>query len=178
MSNIECATLVLNTMDLSIAGNSVGTSNTSLTQHTWLNVSVRDIVGDVMYKKYDKFNIILIENIQTVMVTGTTFPSNNDKVCLVYMSGLNFINASYSAVGKNQTGQALIGFLQASAMTPAIGVGQQYFNNYNTFTKNSMNVDLTITLRRVLDGAIATTTAQYFPEQSYIFKIYGIPNDK
>lgn len=179
MSNIECGTLILNTIDLGsiVIPSSVGYSNGSLTQHTWTNVNLRDIVGDSMYKKYDLFNIILIENIQTVLISGTTFPTNNDKVCLIYMNGLNFINNTYSAVGKNQTGQACIGFLMGTSMGTAVGVAQQYFNNYNTFTKNSQTVDLTITYRRVIDGQIAQTVLQTFPEQSFIFKIYGIPKE-
>ena len=179
MSNIECGTLILNTVDLgSIAiPSNIGYSNASLTQNTWTNVNLRDVIGDSMYRKYDTFNIILIENIQTVMPSTTTFPTANDKICLIYMGGLNFINNTYSAVGKNQTGQACIGFLQASAMSSTVGIAQQYFNNYNTFTKNSQTVDLTITYRRVSDGLTAQTTVSTFPEQSFIFKIYGIPKE-
>jgi hypothetical protein len=175
MSNIECATLILNSADLTTSQTQIGIKNASNTEQTWYNINVKDIVGQVMFDKYEQFNIILVENIMTVMTAGTTFPANNEKVSMLMMRGLNFRNATYSAVTKNQSGSACIGFSMATAMTTAIAVGQQYFNNnYNTFTKNSMNVDLTISMMKVNNGILATTTAGSFPDQSYIFKIYGI----
>jgi hypothetical protein len=175
MSNIECATLILNTKDLTTTQTQLGIRNASNTQQTWSNISIRDVVGATMFDKYDLFNIILIENIQTVLLATTTFPSNNDKIGLLMMSGLNFRNCTYSAATKTQTSQACIGFLMGSAMSTTVGVGQQYFSNYNTFGKHSVTVDLTISLMKVSDGLLASTSILNFPEQSYIFKIYGIP---
>jgi hypothetical protein len=177
MSNIECATLILNTSDLTTGGNATGIKNTANTEYTWYNVNVKDIVGQVMFNKYDEFNICLVENIMTVLTAGTTFPANNEKVCMLMMRGLNFRNCTYSAVTKNQSGNACIGFAMVTSIATTVGVGQQYFNNnFNTFTKNTMNTDLTISMMKVNNGFLATTSAGAFPDQSYIFKIYGIPN--
>ena len=172
--NIECATFLLNTADLSTTQSQIGIKNTANSQQTWNNINLKDIMGQQMYEKYNEFNIILVENIMTT-VTAATFPANNEKVSMLMMTGLNFRNATYSAVTKTQTGSACIGFLMGTAMSTTVGVGQQYFNNYNTFGKHTMTTDLTISMMKVNNGVLATTTTGNFPDQSFLFKIYGIP---
>jgi hypothetical protein len=174
--NIEVATLILNTADLTTTQTQTGIKNTANTQQTWNNINLKDVMGQQMYEKYDTFNIILVENIMTVLTAGTTFATNNEKVNMLMMSGLNFRNGCYSTVTKTQTSSVCIGFLMGTSMSTTVGVGQQYFNNYNTFGKHTMTTDLTISMMKVNNGLLATTSAGSLPDQSFLFKIYGIPN--
>lgn len=185
MANIENANLVLRSADLPIypGTKSIGKVNdANYTSSTWYNINLRSILG-TMYDKYDKFNISLNSVSSGNGDDGLT-TNPDDRNAIIYMSGLNFINNSYSVATGHNTGSCALGTIQ---FVPSGGPGvvgtsvtgtttTQYFNgdNYNTFGKTCDNVNITIYFE-----SVSTTdfiNPWKFPECVYFFKIYGISN--
>jgi hypothetical protein len=175
MSNIEQATLILRSGDL-IAGsvNQYGSCDINFTNFTFNNINLRTLLGS-MYDKYDLFNICLAN------VTQSTGSANfgvtlDDIIVQIYLTGLPFINQSYSVTDCCNNNVTVIGiypFLRGSSASV----------NYNhlhcaTFSKNQEQCNINLYYQRIYPTPIVNTyninTANPFPEVVFKFKIYGI----
>ena len=117
--NSESATFILKTSDLptNAAGeNATGsTNNTSGSSYTWKNIDMRVILGS-MYNKYDEFNIGLVSVVSAVQPGTYTLTSNNDKLGVLYMSGLRWLYSNYDTGTKSRTNNACIGYINFSSL--------------------------------------------------------------
>jgi hypothetical protein len=173
MSNLQIASLVLRSCDIPQNGsNQYGSSDQySLTQ-TWNNINLRTLLGD-MYDKYDLFNICL-NTVTTASALAATGASNDDRNVIIKLSGLPFVNQTYSVKnGCNTSVCPLSSFLFISSATAT-----QFFysNNCYTFGKSQQSCNLTIQYGRVKDDALPTTGTVY-PNVVFIFDIIGVPKD-
>jgi hypothetical protein len=189
MESLRSATLVLRTGEL-VAGSTTafGTCNTNITNFTWSNLNLRTILGD-LYDKYDLFNICLSNitqatgggaNTLAAAPFGTTTNGINDDVVVeVMMSGLPFINQTYSTTdGCNTNVAVLTNYIFSVASTNTV--------NYNngthclTFSKQQDQVNLNIYYQRIfpvqVNGVYTYNpqTVNPFPNVIFKFKIYGI----
>ena len=168
----ETASLVLKTCDLTLGSTTnVGFANQYGTSFIWNNINLRVLLGD-MYDKYDRFNL----NLNTI---ATGAPYNNwtisgsldDRCVYISISGLPFVNNTYSQKTNSNTSSAIIAscFFNANTQTT------QYFysNNTSTFNKNQDMCNFSLNLLRIDDGMPATTTVA-FPPLIFLFDITGI----
>jgi hypothetical protein len=174
MSNLQIASLVLRSSDLPAVGtyNQSGGSDARRLTQTWNNINLRTLLGD-MYDKYDLFNICL-NTITTASAAAATGQTNDDRNVIIKLSGLPFINQTYSVLqGCNTSVCAISSFQFISSATAT-----QFFysNNCYTFGKSQQSCNLTIQYGRVLDDALPTTGVTY-PNVVFIFDIIGVPKD-
>jgi len=187
MSNLEqteTASLVLYTSQAS-------TSAVFNTQLTWNNIQLRKIIGDVMYEKYDSFNLVL----HTIASTSTSIAFNtaalaagtiDDRNILIAMTGPAWLNNSYSWLNQTNTAESIMGNYQIG-VGAAGGIGPPQTTiypliNINTFSKNASTMDIGISYKRIIPNA---TTLSYdvggatngiqtaFPNFVFIFDIVG-----
>lgn len=178
--NSQSATFILRTCDLptnaSGENSSGATNNSSGSSYTWRNIDMRTILGD-MYDKYDSFNIGLVNCVSTVQPTGMTYPSNNDKIGILYMSGLRWLNSNYDCGSKTRTNNACIGYVNFAPLTTSVGTAIQYNNlSLNSISRPHANVNLTIFFNNVSANVSNSTSAQTFPQMAFQFVIYPIIN--
>ena len=160
---MENATLVLRTND--------STSSNYNTVNTWSNINLRNLLG-FMYDKYEKFNLCLV-NISTGTSIATLGNTTDDLNVSVNISGLPFINQTYNVASGNNTSSATITTFQ---FVRSNCVNQYFYgNNFITFGKAQDMSNITITLNKVASNS-TPSTGPYFPNQTYIFSIVGIPN--
>jgi hypothetical protein len=173
MSNLQMASLVLRSSDLGTAGTSsqYGSSDVKRLTQTWNNINLRTLLGD-MYDKYDLFNICL--NTITTAQAAAIGSSTDDRNVIVKLSGLPFINQTYSVLqGCNTSVCPISSFLFAMN---ASATQLFYSNNCYTFGKSQQSCNITIQYGRVIDDALPTTTV-VFPNVVFIFDIVGIPKE-
>lgn len=180
MSNLESATFILRTSDLPTFANGANdkgsSNNASHSSFTWNNIDFRAILGD-MYDKYDYFNIALVSS--TSGVSGATFPSNDNKMGIIYMSGLRWQNCNYDILRKTKTEASCIGIINFSGLSAALGTQIAYNNlSYNTMSKPNNNVNLTIYYNKIVDGLSNTTTTGTFPAMAFVFKVVPCKKDE
>lgn len=180
MSNLESSTFILRTSDLPTFANGANekgsSNNSSHSSFTWNNIDFRAILGD-MYDKYDYFNIALVSS--TSGVSGATFPSNDNKMGIIYMSGLRWQNCNYDVLTKKKTEGACIGYINFSSLSTSVGTQIAYNNlSYNTMSKPSNIVNLTIYYNRIVDNTLTTTTTGTFPAMAFIFKVVPCKKDE
>ena len=160
----ENGSLVLNT-------NWAGTTSNNKTKCTWTNINLRSLLQG-MYDKYDAFNICL-----NTVTTGTATNAGttaNDKNVIIYVSGLPFISQCYSTKTNTITSASVMGSFTYPADTSTTAATQYFYSsNIATFNKSCDMVNITIELIRVIDDA-TPTTANPFPDSTYIFDIYGV----
>ena len=99
----ECATFHLNTTDISTGTNvynKYGSINANRNDITWNNVSLRTIMCNDMYNKYDKFNIKLSALLYS---QSALIPSSNsvDLNLQINIGGLPFSNFTYNTKSSN-----------------------------------------------------------------------------
>ena len=168
MSYQEIACLVLKTNVLTTDGttNGYGTGNSKLSSFTWTNINLRTLLGD-MFDKYDRY-LLLLQNISHALAaTMTTIV--DDRALLINMSGLSFVNSTYTQKLQSNSGALVVcPFIFASA-----GVQSQIYNNFaiSTFIKQNDIVNISINYTRIKDDAAPTTT---YPHMTFIFNIVGI----
>jgi len=180
----ENATLLLRSIDLPASGssNESGSSSATFDAFTWNNISLRTLLG-TMYDKYDTFNISLysLSSGQGGLATTT---NEDDRNVVMYLSGLPFINNTYSSSTNHNQSGGVIGFSQ---FVPSRGttVGStvtgtttyQIFSETNslTFGKSQETCNLTISYKPVSSANF--TNLWIFPEVAFLFKIWGIPRE-
>ena len=128
-----------------------------------------------MFDKYETFNIGL--SLVTTDVTSIEIGNGADGLStrnlLIYMSGLPFINQTYSVKKNCLTNEAVIGSLILPSDTTTMAE-QLYFNSLSvaTFRTPSDMSNITIKLTKLNNDT--PTPTNDFPEMVYIFDIYGI----
>ena len=162
---MENATLVLKTADSS--------SSLSNSVNTWNNINLRNLMGD-MYDKYEKFNLCLV-NISTGPANATLGASVDDLNVSVNISGLPWINQTYNTDTGNNTNTAIITTFQFSRNS-CINL-YNYGSNFLTFGKAQDLCNITISLLKSSNYAVALSTTVPYPNVLYIFRIIGIPNE-
>jgi hypothetical protein len=172
MNQANCQ-LILNTVDLPYnSSNSLGSSNADFTTYTWNGINFRTLLGD-MYDKYDTFNLCL--NCITSSVALSTLGTDITGDLNVYfkISGIPFINQSYSTLTGNNTNSS---YLMAYTFVRSQGQIQNYNGNIvKTFSKYQDVSDITITMYRNVDNGIPTTPINTnYPELIFHFSIYGV----
>jgi len=167
----QTASLVLKSSDLTFGSTtSVGTADTNGVTLTWNNINLRVLLGDI-YDQYDRFNL----NLNTIATSQANSngigTAADDRSCYVTIAGLPWINNTYSQKSNSNTTETVI----ASCYFAASGVTTQYFygNNTTTFIKNQDICNITITLKKILDNALPSTTYP-FPKIMFIFDIEGV----
>jgi hypothetical protein len=163
MSNLQNATLVLNSYDGCIA--TVNNSNL-----LWNNINLRTVLGD-MYDKYDLFNLQLNSIAQSIPVNSIG-ASDNLRTLNLNISGLPFVNQTYSTANKCNTSETLLTHYKFNT---TIGLTYIYNNNsIITFGKSQEMANIQINYKQVTDGTTPIPTNPY-PSMVYQFSIYGIP---
>ena len=174
MSSIQMASLVLKTSDLADnATNQYGTINQYKTAYTWNNINLRTVLGD-LYDKFDTFNLCL-NTVVSSTGDANLGAATDDRTVIIKMSGLPFINQTYSVKqGCNTNVCALCSFTFFRSSTAT-----QYFNSSNcyTFGKSANMVNLTIQYGTILADKIPAT-AVAFPHMVYLFDIVGVEPSK
>jgi len=179
MSNAENASLVLKTADLPFnSTTSVGNTDQYLLNLTWSNINMRTVLG-TMYDKYDTFNLCLSS--VTTAVAGAGIGVNaNDRIVVLNVGGLPFINNTYAAGLKHNTNTAVLGTF---TFVPSQSVSQFFYSsNVATFGKNQDVCNISINYTRVSLNAnnppsYAVNTVNIYPDVCFIFDIFGIPKD-
>jgi hypothetical protein len=180
MSNLQIASLVLRSSDLTPgASNQYGSSDTYQLIQTWNNINLRTLLGD-MYDKYDLFNICL-NTITTSAPTGAYGNTFDDRNVILKLSGLPFINQTYSVKQGCNTNICPIASFTFPTYSTTTGGATQYFysNNCNTFGKSQHTCNLTLQYGRVIDDALplCNITGRAFPLVVLIFDIIGVSKD-
>jgi hypothetical protein len=172
MSNLQIASLVLRSSDLTLdTSNQYGSCDAKRLTQTWNNINLRTVLGD-MYDKYDLFNLCL--NTITTAAAGAIGGVNDDRNVIVKLSGLPFVNQTYSV---KQGCNTNICPISSFAFTNGTTATQLFYsNNCYTFGKSQQSCNLTIQYGRVLDDALPTTTTA-FPNMVFIFDIVGVSKD-
>ena len=168
--DLENASLVLNTYESTMTDNN--------TINTWTNVNLKSVLGD-MFDKYETFNLCL--SVVNTDVTGTEMGNGIDgvstRICIMYISGLPFVNQTYSFKKNTLTNEAVLGTLILPLDTTTTSE-QYYFGSSSvaTFRSPSEMTNITIKLTKINN---ATPTPTYdFPEMVFIFDIYGVESKK
>jgi len=146
--------------------NAYGTGNSKLFSFTWTNINLRTLLGD-LFDKYDRF-MLLLQNISHAL-SGTMTSIVDDRALLINMSGLSFVNSTYTQKLQSNSGSLVVcPFIFVSA-----SVQSQIYNNFaiSTFIKQNDIVNISINYTRIKDDAAPTTT---YPHMTFIFNIVGI----
>lgn len=162
--------------------NSYGTANANLTDVTFSNINMRQILGS-NYGKYHKFNLSLTS--LSVPTVPATIVNGNDALIMFYMSGLNFSSGSaYSSVTGLDVSSAFIGDTRLNrAGSSAVNVADLITyptTFFNTFSISKDITDITINLRSAVATLTATgatfllPTANIYPRLTYTFFITPI----
>jgi len=141
---------------------------------TWKNVNLREILRG-LYDKYDKFNISLV----SVMtgVAGSVNTGFNERMLLVKLSGLSFINTYDQSVRQN-TGEATVGVLPFSYGSFSYSFIQNENKSYHCFTKSTDYVDLKIDLKCAYNDLYPNYNQnQILGNLTFYFDIYGVDGD-
>jgi len=172
MDTLQNSILLLYTSVLPVNGsNSFGTSNSNLTQLTWKNINMRQVLG-TNFDKYLKFNLSLT----SVIIPPVSIPIlDADCNALIYMSGLSFDQSStYSTLALNNISASYIGNIRFNAnSTPASSITNYTLNNNNTFLRDGEIVDITINLKAPIPtlGQFNLQFTSPYPQVVYTFHI-------
>jgi hypothetical protein len=170
------ATFILHTNILTTGDtNSFGTLNAYRTVATWTNIDLVTIIGEVMFKKYNRFNITLvIGEVEHIDSLSTIIA---EKSLSINLFGLNFNNktTTYATIGYINTITAGNGNFTVPNLTNS-NSNYSIFDIKNpiTFDKASRFVDLTISINKISDNLVVPTSGVNtgkFPQSCYIFRI-------
>jgi hypothetical protein len=165
--NYQTASLVLKSSTANI------TSNYN-TNFTWTNISLKNLLGSGMYDKFNKFNITLVQIAHNV--TDASLGATLDECGVSFkMSGLKFVNQTFSSTRNNNTSYAVAGLYVFPRNSS--GVQSYYANNSLTFDKDE-NVSINIYYTRISDDTATNANAINFPAITFIFQIVGVPEQE
>jgi hypothetical protein len=166
MSNLQNATLLLKTYE----GCTLTQNNAVL---VWNNINLRTLLGD-MYDKFDLFNLQL-NSIAQCVPTATLGASDDIRNVTMNISGLPFINQTYSVSKRTNTSESI---LTTFKFFNTSGTVQIYNNNsILTFGKNQDQANIQINYKQVVDGVIPVPD-NAFPAMTFQFSIYGVESTK
>ena len=177
MSTTACATLYLKGSEIgddeTIHGRSITASRS---QCVWYNINLRLLLGD-LYDKFNTFNLCLtsISSGAPSESIGTNYLNSDiDNGHLsVYISGLPFINNTYSVYNRNNIAEAPIGVFTYPTATTQIGYRVYNDAGIVTFGKSQEQCSIQISLRRVYDDE-EPDTVNFLPITNYMFTIVGV----
>jgi hypothetical protein len=180
MSNLQIASLVLRSSDIPLnSSNQYGSCDQYRLTQTWNNINLRTLLGD-MYDKYDLFNICL----NTITTSAPTLAYGNtadDRNVILKLSGLPFVNQTYSVKqGCNTNICPIASFAFPTITTTAMSATQYFYsNNCYTFGKSQQSCNLTLQYGRVIDDVLPLVNNQNreFPSIVLIFDIVGVAKD-
>lgn len=185
MANIECVNFTLKTSDINTSvtyadyDNTVNTSNGIIknkrTDYTWNNVNIRNIIGNTLYNKYDRFNLCL--NSFSMSKRGTVLDTDDNNTFYVKMSGLGWVS-SYDQATKNNSTYQIIKMIKVNAAGNGSDSQQFYDKVYFTFSKSAENCDINIKLNLLSNDGVPTYDAntKYLGHIAFNFSIYPIKN--
>jgi hypothetical protein len=168
MTSQEKALLVLKTSDLTFnQTNSVGIANATGTQCTWNNINLRVLLGN-LYDKYNRFNLSL-NTFTTGPLIGVV--SDADTGTYITLSGLPFVNNTYSVKNASLNTEAILGSVlwkpQSSSSTTtsfigsigltALVVSPNSNGQVYSFTGSTSGASTTLTIT----GSVAIPTGSY-----------------
>jgi hypothetical protein len=184
--NNQCARLHLRTFDIQTYNG--GVYNISLQNNVnnefgniqsrgqwiqWRNVNIRHLMGD-LWDKYSMFNLCLktIVRSNRAALVGMS--------CSIWMTGLNWVNQSYSVTTKSFTREACIG-AENFILSVTDGDVANYTNTHKLmFKRGNPVVDLTIELKNSVGGFAVGSDGRTEKINTpnghceYIFEIYGV----
>lgn len=187
METRENAGLVLRTIDIQTYNNKqfyfgldnidndIGTIESNGQYLVFKNINMRQVLG-TLYDKYDMFNVSL----RTYLSTANTAVAINNVACSIWLSGLSWVNQTYSVKTKTFNTEACIGGCNFSTTT-ANGQVTHHSGNTAMFRKGPPdNVTLVIELKNSVgqltggaDGRIEKIVAD-IGHQQFIFDFYGV----
>ena len=185
MESRENAGLVLRTIDIQIgtgenyradlinANNEIGTIQSNGQYLVFKNINMRILLG-TLWDKYEMFNICL-----RTLAVSTSGNAINGVSCSIWMSGLNFVNQSYSVKTKTLVNECCLGG-NNFITTGTNGSVNHFPANSAMFRKGKEVTDLVIELKGstgavvVGDDGRFEKSAGVFGHQQYIFDIYGV----
>lgn len=179
--NQPCAKLVLRMMDLPAGNtsttaatyNSAGWSINLRQQCGWTGINMRDVLGN-MYDKYEQFNIVLT-SCTSALGSTSIGASTEDRICSIYMAGLNWRNQGYNTGTKVTTNQVMIGTCYYVGGTGTT-VNGTISSSPCTFSASDQTADIVISLYKNSTGAVSVQgTADW--NLILCFNIYGIKDD-
>ena len=172
--NFENSSLVLKHSDLSLEN--IGTAtvinggwSNGKGKTTW-RVNLRRLLGDVVYDEYSVFALRLNQLCHTGITEFSK--ADQDKQVVLQMTGLNFLNSTYSVKTGNNTNKYHMIALDILDTSQSF----EYAPNISmcSFKKGEENVEITIELIRTVDGLPAefnSLDVNYFPSFVYNFDI-------
>jgi hypothetical protein len=160
--------------DLINADNEIGTIQSNGQYLVFKNINMRILLG-TLWDKYDMFNICL-----RTIALSTTGTAINGVSCSIWMSGLNWVNQTYSVKTKTLVNECCLGG-NNYITTNTNGSVNHLPTNSAMFRKGKEITDLVIELK----GSSGTNvviggdnriekSAGVFGHQQYIFDIYGV----
>jgi hypothetical protein len=179
MANIESATLILRSGDLiPDQTNKYGTCDEYILNMTWNNINLRTILGP-LYDKYDLFNICL-SNVSHSTVDVQFGTTADDLLVQICMTGLPFVNQTYSVPDCCNTSVAVAGIFQF--LPNAINTVNYNHSHSLTFSKQQDQVNLNIYYQRIYPSQVGgagpltydVKAVNLFPDVIFKFKIYGV----
>jgi hypothetical protein len=180
MSNLQMASLVLRSSDLTLNSTTqFGSCDQYRLTQTWNNINLRTLLGD-MYDKYDLFNICL-NTITTAVSYGNYGNSIDDRNVILKLSGLPFVNQTYSVKqGCNTNICPIASFFFPTFVTGGVTATQYFYsNNCFTFGKSQQSCNITLQYGRVKDDTLplADVNSREFPAIVLLFDIIGVSKD-
>ncbi len=180
----QSAMFSLKTYDLPLTPgqNTIGTlNNAQRTYMTWQNVDFKTIMG-TMWEDYEYFTITLVSSISGAV---SAVPTNIfDRIGIINLQGLQFINSNYSIATKTNIPQVQVGTSIYTSVNAGT-ISQNMSVASVMFQRGARYKDLIITLNRVVDGTLligtgitGTDGAGIFPHQIYQFRIDGVVDKK
>lgn len=186
METRENAGLVLRTIDIQTyngqnfstslydTDNELGTISDNGQFLIFKGINMRQVLG-TLYDKYDMFNVSL----RTYLSAPNSTASVNNVACSLWLTGLNWVNQTYSVKTKNFNTEACIGGCNFQATTTN---GQVTHHSSNTamFRKGPPDVtDLIIEFKNSAGTIVANATkyekiSQDIGHQQFIFDFYGV----
>jgi hypothetical protein len=167
----ELCSFHLNTSDISTTGdvyNQYGSINTYRTDMTWNNVSLKTIMGPIMYNNYDKFNIKLcsIMHSEPTLIPSSTSINLN---LLINIDGLPFSNSTYYTKADSNLATCELGsFLLTASAT------QIYYLDDNIFTIEKPSDRNNIRIFFTTITGIPPIWTNIGPQYDFYFRIYGV----
>ena len=184
MSNIECVNFTLKTRDInnSLAytdyyATSVITSTGEIkndrSDYIWYNVNIKSIIGNEIYKKYDKFNICL--NNYAMSTRGNTADIDDNNTFYLKMSGLAWCSSYDQSTRNNNAYQTIRCIKLPSALS---STDCQLFNDrvYFAFGKSSENININLKLVVISTDLkpFYNSANKLLGQMSFNFSIYPI----
>jgi hypothetical protein len=172
MNTVQNSILVLYTSVLPVnSSNSFGTTNSNLTQMTWKNINMRQVLG-TNFDKYLKFNLSL---------TSVIIPTNGNLIAepnlnaLIYMSGLAFDQSTtYSTLALNNISASYVGNIRFNTLSTSTSsiINYSLLSN-NTFLRDGEIVNITINLTAPIPtlGNFSLQFTSPYPQIVYTFQI-------